>query len=532
MTASLLDKVYLGSALADLDIGEKSTRITRVNLIVDGEKAYTAGDDSGRTIEKNVPWASQPMANAVLASLRSYDYQPFSGTDALLDPAAEMGDGITVGGIYSVLAQKNVTYGKLSTSNIAAPSSDEVEEEYPYTTKSQRQSQRQLAQTYSRITKTSEQIILEVRNDIEGLSASIDIQLGSITSRVTGLEGSYSSIEQYAHSLTLSVSNGSTSSTISLKAGDTVIDSENITFSGFVTFSGLSGGTTTIDGACIKTGTISANRLELTGAITWGDLSYSVQNDISNASITASSAYGMASSASGTISGWTYSGTTYIDGSKIQAGTVEAGNLIGGTISLKSSANTYAGHISLTSAISGAYAVVLHSNAAVKIEAASGNAYMESSYGTYIQLEYGAIQVSGGDFRPGSSGSYDLGQSSLKWKDIYSTTGSIITSDAAAKHDIEPIEDKYIDMLDLVEPVRYKYNDGTSGRYHTGFIANKVETAMKAAGVDSSEFGGFVLDKDAEGNDIYMLRYEEFIALLLEKIRRMDKRLKVLEGVA
>lgn len=285
----MLDKFYLGQSLSDLDIGEKTTKISRVNLLVDGQTMYTAGNDTGRTIEKNVPWASQGMANDLLEAIKNVEYQPFSGVDALVDPSAEIGDGITVGGIYSVLAQKNISYGRMSTSSIAAPESDEIDDEYPYISKKQREDNRKLAQTYSYIAKTSEEIKFGVANDLKNMRSEIDIQLDKITLSVQDAEKNISSIEQYAKSLTLSVSNGSTSSTIKLMAGSTEIDSENITFSGFVTFNGLSGGTTSIDGACIKTGTIDAERINLTGAITFNDLSSSLYNQVNN-SITSSEA--------------------------------------------------------------------------------------------------------------------------------------------------------------------------------------------------------------------------------------------------
>lgn len=342
------DKVYLGSALSDLNIGEKTARISRVNLLVDSQTMYTAGNNSGRTIEKSVPWASQGMANDLLAALRGIDYQPFSGTDALIDPSAEIGDGITVGGIYSVLAQKNINYGKMSTSSIAAPCSDEIDDEYPYISKTERLSNRKLAQTYSYIIKTSNEIKLSVANDIENIRSEIDIQLDKITSTVQDAQGNISqlqqtanslqseinaangnisSIEQYAHSISISVSNGSTSSTIKLMAGSTEIDSENITFSGFVTFTGLSGGTTTINGACIKTGTIDAQYLNLSGAITWNSLSNGVQNDINGAVSGANKAILAANTASSLVNqlaNGSYTGGTFIDGKKIYSPTIYA----------------------------------------------------------------------------------------------------------------------------------------------------------------------------------------------------------------
>ena len=75
---------------------------------------------------------------------------------------------------------------------------------------------------------------------------------------------------------------------------------------------------------------------------------------------------------------------------------------------------------------------------------------------------------------------------------------------------------------------------GTSGREHTGFIAQQVEAAMIDCGISDMEFAGLVkapiyaeMLKDDEGNNTdeydtsseiidykYFLRYEEFIPLI------------------
>jgi hypothetical protein len=39
------------------------------------------------------------------------------------------------------------------------------------------------------------------------------------------------------------------------------------------------------------------------------------------------------------------------------------------------------------------------------------------------------------------------------------------------KNSIEQLSNQYEAFFDFMEPTRYKYNDGTSGRYHVGFIA-------------------------------------------------------------
>ena len=347
MTESLSEKIFLGSNVGELETGDVPANITRVNLSVDSDHYYTAGDDTGRAIEVTCPWGSQEMANSILSSVSGKTYQPYTATDALLDPAAEIGDAVTVGGYYSVIADISTSFDRASAPTISAPGSDEIDDEYPYESRERRETNRQLAQTRSLISKTSEEILLQVENELEGLSASFSVQLdsitsqitglngqvstiqqtvSSITSQITGLDGQISQIEQYVDSITLSVTNGSDSSTIQLKAGSTTISSANITFNGMVTFNDLStAGSTVINGANITTGTISADRINLTGAITWGDLDNSVQNDINDAISTAEDAYQIASG----IELPSYIKDTYIDSTRIESPTIIAGEFYG-----------------------------------------------------------------------------------------------------------------------------------------------------------------------------------------------------------
>ena len=157
------DKVYLGQNASDLDYDEKAPKISRVNLAVDSDHIYTSGDDTGRTLEVSCPWGSQAMADSILAKVIGIEYQPYEASDALLDPATEIGDGITLGGVYSVLAQSYVSLDKQCAANISAPYTDEIDDEYPYKTPEQRKAERQLAQTRSLITKNAEEIKLEVQ---------------------------------------------------------------------------------------------------------------------------------------------------------------------------------------------------------------------------------------------------------------------------------------------------------------------------------------------------------------------------------
>ena len=540
------DKVFLGTRMAQLDISPALEPVSKVILAVDNENAYVAGDDTGRTVELTCPYGTQAMADNILAALENVVYIPAQAQDAILDPAAELGDGITMGSVYTVLGQMDLEFDSLMTSDGGAPGQAEQESEYQYQSPVLSQISYEIAQTRSEITKTATEIRLEVENELKGLSASINIQInsitsqitglngqvstiqqtvGSITTQITGINGDISSIEQYVDSITLNVTNGSESSTIRLQAGSTTISSANITFSGMVTFTDLStSGATTINGNNITTGTIDADRLNLTGAITFSDLSSSVQNDIENAALDAQDALDAADDVSRTVDRWTYEGTTYIDGGRIMTGTVSASTLEGGEIYLLDDSGRRAGSFTLEGSSSSSGRAIRIESGAIAIMSQAGDVYLESGDGATLQLSDDCAFAA--DIRPSSAGRYSCGTSSRPWSDVYAESGTVSTSDRNKKHDIEPLPDKYVAMLDLVLPKRFKLNSGTSGRCHVGFVAQDVEAAMEAVGIDSLEFGGWVKDQDENGEDVYMLRYTEFIAILWAKIKALEARLE------
>lgn len=509
------DSIFLGPNVASLETGEVSERISRVNLSVDSDNYFTAGDDSGKTLELECPWASQAMANSILAKIKDYDYQPLEADNALLDPASEIGDAVTVGGYRSVLAQINTTFNNACAATISAPGSDEVDDEYPYKSHERREMERELARTRSLISKSSEEILLQV----EGIAED--------------LEGQISSVSVKLDSITLSVSNGSTSSTIELKAGETTISSETIQMDGLVTFTGLSSGTTTINGACIKTGQIDADRLNLTGAITFSDLSSSVQGDINDAQSTANSAYSLANAANSTannaedkVEAWSYRGTTYIDGSKIQTGTVEASILRGGTVELLASNGSSVGDITITSTATGIGLEFATNRGGIRMTSA-GNWWVDASTGSF-GITSGRFSVDVNVTPNGNNGAA-LGTSGYRWNDIWATNSNIQSSDRSIKKDIQYGLSEYDALFDALRPVSYKFVDGTSGRTHMGIIAQDLEESLNELGISTQDCAAFVKaesdNPDMPGYD-YAVRYGEFIPLLIYQVQKIKEALK------
>ena len=251
---------YVGNRATSFSEFPEYNEYTRVSLYYDSETLKaTVGNDTGREMVLVSPFLPintsecETLAQNILNELSGFNYQPFKATGAELDPSADLGDTLTVGGIESFIGQLDTTFNQAFISDINTPSGDDIEHEYPYISQEQRKVEREIATTRSMITTTANEIRLEVSNELNDLSSSIDVKLDGITLETIGADGSVSSVKLF--------------------------DTGKIDLTGYATFNGLSGGTTTIDGACIKTGTISAERINLTGSITWSDLSTSVQNE-------------------------------------------------------------------------------------------------------------------------------------------------------------------------------------------------------------------------------------------------------------
>ena len=488
------DKVWLGANVGQLETGDSPKRISRVTLSADSDNVYTAGDDTGRELTASCPWASQAMANAVLGAVSGYDYRPYTAQDALLDPAAELGDGVTVGGVYSMIAQVELPFDRACAAAVAAPYEDEIDDEYPYISSEVLRTQRQLAQTRSLITKTASEITLKVE--------ALDGELGQ-TLRVA------------ADGVTITNADGNS---LTIDGGQ--IDASSI------------------NTAQLDASKINVDDLALTGKISWGDLDSTTQTTVSSAAQTANAASASANAANAQVQAWTYTGSTQIDGGKIMTGTVRASILAGGAVQLLAANESIAGYMTMTPATTGAFAVELASNGALRLVSTLGSAAFLGAGGSngaqgFVQCGYDGVTpgvlVGGSQFAPAGSGGMSCGAASHLWSTVYAQSGTIQTSDLTHKEDVEVLPEKYLAMLDAVTPRRFRLKEGTSGRYHVGFIAQEVEAAMAEAGVSDMEFGGWVKDTDEDGRDLYLLRYEEFIALLLEKIRQLEGRLEALE---
>ena len=340
------DKYFVGQDMTSFSDNGQYKPISRVTLLLDDEKSLTAGDDTGMEITASCPHATQAMVSALLQRMKGYRYQAYEAGAANIDPAAELGDGVNVGGVYSPLSR--IADDGRGYADIASPGELEMDDEYPSGGYIKQEFDRKISQTRSLITKTSEEILLKVE----------------------GIDGKYTELK-------------------------TTLDGVTITDAS---------GTTKIKGSSIETGSIaaksiSADKLNLTGAITFSDLDSNAQNSINTANSNASTAITAAGNAQAAangavqkVSAWEYPGSTYIDGSKIMTGTVMATKLLGGTVGLLASDESIVGALNLAYTTTGIGLGILTSQGGIQIQSA-GNLFLSAGTGGNITIQSGRVQL-------------------------------------------------------------------------------------------------------------------------------------------
>ena len=93
------EQYFVGQDMTSFADNGRYKPISRVTLLLDDAKSLTAGDDTGMEITASCPHATQAMVNTLLQKMKGYQYQAYEAGAANIDPAAELGDGVTVGGI-------------------------------------------------------------------------------------------------------------------------------------------------------------------------------------------------------------------------------------------------------------------------------------------------------------------------------------------------------------------------------------------------------------------------------------------------
>lgn len=325
------EKYYVGGDITSFADNGKYKPISRVTLLVDDENSLTAGDDTGMEVIASCPHATQPMVNALLQTMKGYRYQAYEAGAANIDPAAELGDGVTVGGIYSPLSK--LSDDGRGYAGISSPGEAEMEDEYPSDGYITQEFNRKIAETRSTITKTSEAIMLKVE----------------------GIDGKYTEVKTTLDGLTVTDQSG----------------------------------TTKIKGSSIETTTLKVSSANITGTLTIGQLPSEVaqtsQIPTKTSQLSNDSGYQTEQGVTQIIGGTVTTDYIYALG-------VEASTLRGSTIALKDGNNNTIGGFTLADTTTDIGLGMTTTWGGIKIQPA-GNIFLQAGTGGDITIQSGLVQL-------------------------------------------------------------------------------------------------------------------------------------------
>ena len=125
---------------------------------------------------------------------------------------------------------------------------------------------------------------------------------------------------------------------------------------------------------------------------------------------------------------------------------------------------------------------------------------------------------------------YDLGTSSARWDDVYATNGTIQTSDRNEKQDIAELSDAEQRVAVAAKGLlrKFRWRDsveakGDEARTHFGIIAQDLQAAFAAEGLDAGDYAMFISstwtdEETGEERTRMGVRYSELLAFIIAAI--------------
>ena len=140
---------------------------TGVRFLVDDQQELFAGDETGYVYEINCPFATQAAADRLLTKMQGFVYRPFAAEAAVVNPACELGDTLSVpdgsgGSFLTGLFSSNLVFDSICAASVSAPEDEELDHEYPYIPASERSFTRRIQNVQSELTLQAQQIAAKV----------------------------------------------------------------------------------------------------------------------------------------------------------------------------------------------------------------------------------------------------------------------------------------------------------------------------------------------------------------------------------
>ena len=561
------DKHFVGLKLTGFEDNGKQRPISRVTLKRDDENAVTAGDDTGAELIADCPHATQAMCDAILRKVKGYAYQAYRADDANLDPAAELGDGITASGVYSVISR--IDDDGSGYAGAAAPGDPEMEDEFPIDGPLTQEFNRRFGGLRSYINKTASEIRMGVADDLNDLEASFTISLNGITAQINDLDGNISRVEQKADSYNLNIRNDmkklETSINISLEGIQTSIQDD---INGLETSFNLSLSE-------IRTSIQDdINGLETSFNLSLSEIRTSIRDAEGNISTLQQTATSLSSRINGVDSRVTEISQS-LDSITLSVSNGETSSkisIVKDGVSVSSKTIRFTGQIIFEDDLSDGQTVISGDN----IQTGEISSDYLKLYGPmevyeddrarylagYIGFVEGEAYNDNGSIRategigvkaPSPSRNYDGGMvictdsgARLTYgPDEFGSTTTIACvsdhcfssepmetfSDARLKCDIAyDLEDRFVNLYRSLKPCRFRMKDKPEGAEHLGFIAQDVWSALQKDGKTMSDFAALTQMRGTDDEEgIYTIRYGELTALNTAFIQKLMSQIEELK---
>jgi len=138
----------------------------------------------------------------------------------------------------------------------------------------------------------------------------------------------------------------------------------------------------------------------------------------------------------------------------------------------------------------------------------------------------GTVIYPAGETGTTSNGDTDLGSGGVQFQDIYLVNAPTVSSDRNKKRDIRVLSDAEQNVAVAAKGLlrAYRLNSayekkGEDARIHFGIIAQELQAAFEAEGLDPWRYGVLIKNIDPETNsEILAVRYEELLAFIISAI--------------
>lgn len=155
--------------------------ITGVRVVRnDTDTPLLAGDETGTVLEVENENGTQALADELAKKLAALPYAPYTCDQRYIDPVAEAGDKITVGGVVCVAYNIKESLGPSHYADLEAPAeAGELEEEYPYQSTAERVKKQLGTVTAS---------VAEIRKDQKSIEAEVKTTTETVAKNTKDIE--------------------------------------------------------------------------------------------------------------------------------------------------------------------------------------------------------------------------------------------------------------------------------------------------------------------------------------------------------